>query len=278
MTNQRPNPASLGRSALTPLGRNTLRSLTLLLSLSVFALTGCLRFELGLSVNEDGSGVLRTIVAMSDEFTQSSGIPADEVIDTSDFPAGATVTAYQDDGYTGFDVAMPFADLSEMTALLSNFDTQETGATSVYDVLELAQNPSGWQFTMTVPPFAEQGEVVPDGMLDGTWFRIRVALPGEIADHNADRVEDGAFVWDMDLAGTTPRELTASTTTDDATTTETADDAMATETADDAAAAEGDDAAAETSAYSNTTIVVVLSLIVLIAALGGGWVVVRRRR
>ena len=50
-------------------------------------------------------------------------------------------------------------------------------------------------------------------MLDGAWARIRVALPGEISDHNADSIEAGTLLWDLDLESTTYSELTAHSVT-----------------------------------------------------------------
>ena len=48
------------------------------------------------------------------------------------------------------------------------------------------------------------------GMLLGdAWFRVRVKLPGELAEHNADRIEDGELVWELDIFSTESRQLTA---------------------------------------------------------------------
>ena len=238
-----PKSASAGSSVMdsTRVARSHIRSLTMLLAVSLFAMTGCIRLELGMVVNEDGSGVLNTLVAVSDTLTQTLGTSAEDVLDTSDLPMGSTVTEYQADGYTGFSIATTFADSAELDSLLGDSFT-DVGSPTV----SLEQDEADWRFAMVVPPFADQaGGGVPAGLLDDAWFRIRVTLPGEITEHNADLVEEGSLVWELDLAGTSSRELTANSTV-----------------------------AEESSGIDGALIFV---LLVLLAFLAAAWVLVRRR-
>lgn len=46
-------------------------------------------------------------------------------------------------------------------------------------------------------------------LLEDAWFRVRIKLPGELAEHNADRIEDGELVWELDLLATEDRQLMA---------------------------------------------------------------------
>ena len=46
-------------------------------------------------------------------------------------------------------------------------------------------------------------------LLDDAWFRVRIKLPGEVTEHNADRIEDGELVWELDFTATEERQLTA---------------------------------------------------------------------
>ena len=41
---------------------------------------------------------------------------------------------------------------------------------------------------------------------------MRVQLPGVPAAHNADRIENGAFIWDIDFTSPDARQLMATTT------------------------------------------------------------------
>ena len=190
-----------------------LRGFAVLLGLLAFAMTGCLRYEMGIVVNADGSGTLSSIVAISDKFAEASGARPDEAIGTEGLPRGAEVREYREDGYTGIAFSLPFADVDELAALTSAAGGDETG----FSGFTLEQDGGGgWQFEMTAAPgggemIAGADGLAPADILDGAWFRIRVTLPGELVEHNADRIENGTLVWDLDLAASVPRQLTART-------------------------------------------------------------------
>ena len=42
-------------------------------------------------------------------------------------------------------------------------------------------------------------------------FRVRLDLPGDLVEHNADRIEDGTLVWDLELTSAEPQRLFART-------------------------------------------------------------------
>ena len=98
----------------TKAGASRLRGLVLLLGLTAFAMTGCLRFEMAISINDDGSGVFGTIVAISDVFTEATGASPEEGIPTDDLPPGAEVSEYREDGFTGIELAIPFANTAQL--------------------------------------------------------------------------------------------------------------------------------------------------------------------
>ena len=198
----------------TKAGVRRLRGLVLLLGLTAFAMTGCLRFEMAISINDDGSGVFGTIVAISDEFTEATGASSEEGIPTDDLPPGAEVSEYREDGFTGIELAIPFANTAQLALLTSGMGEDAGGLND----FTLERNDSGgWTFSMlgsveTGEITGDAGGMMPEDILEGTFFRIRIALPGELVEHNADRIEDGALVWELDLTATEPRELTARTT------------------------------------------------------------------
>ena len=176
-------------------------------------MTGCLRFEMAISINDDGSGVFGTIVAISDEFTEATGASSEEGIPTDDLPPGAEVSEYREDGFTGIELAIPFANTAQLALLTSGMGEDAGGLND----FTLERNDSGgWTFSMlgsveTGEITGDAGGITPEEILEGTFFRIRIALPGELVEHNADRIEDGALVWELDLTATEPRELTART-------------------------------------------------------------------
>ncbi len=197
----------------TKAGARRLRGLVLLLGLTAFAMTGCLRFEMAIRINDDGSGVFGTIVAISDEFTEATGASSEEGIPTDDLPPGAEVSEYREDGFTGIELAIPFANTAQLALLTSGMGEDAGGLND----FTLERNDSGgWTFSMlatveTGEITGDAGGMMPEDILKGTFFRVRVALPGELVEHNADRVEDGALVWELDLMASEPRQLTAST-------------------------------------------------------------------
>ena len=91
-----------------------------------------------------------------------------------------------------------------------------------FDVPSITRDEDGgWQFSMLIASSEDSGDLMglgesEDGMdefaamlLEDAWFRVRLKLPGELAEHNADRIEDGALVWELDILSTESRQLTA---------------------------------------------------------------------
>ena len=193
-----------------------LRGLALLLAVTAFAMTGCLRYELSISVNDDGSGVVGTVVAISDAFTQLSGISSEELVSTDGLPPDQEIREYREDGFTGIEYAIPFANEAQL-ALITAGMSAGSGVGEPDDFTLERNDAGGWTFAMlatveTDGATAASAEPPSAELLEGAFFRVRIALPGVLAEHNADRIEDGALVWELDLASTEPRRLTARTT------------------------------------------------------------------
>ncbi len=201
----------------------TLRSMlgwALLLPLAVLLTTGCFRIEMSFVVNEDGSGVVGYTVGISDEFTALMNSMEGTSMDTADLPQGppgSEVREYSEDGYTGFVMTLPFTDYAEVRPILAEWNQE--GGTEV-DLPDISQDENGdWRFSMTVPPVSEDdGSAADFGISEALfadgWFRVRAKLPGEIAEHNADRVENSELVWQIDLDSdhTEALQLTARST------------------------------------------------------------------
>ena len=196
--------------------------LVLLLSLAALAMTGCIRFELSIAVNDDGSGVLGYTVAISEEFAElddsmGGGMSIEEGLnlEDADLPPGAEAREYSEEGYRGVVVSVPFDDLAEIPSLLGAF--QEDSLGEGLDLPDIRQDDNGdWHFSMLIPPLGgEPTEMsfIEEAIFADAWYRVRIKLPGEIAEHNADRVENGAMVWELDFTSTESRQLTARTIT-----------------------------------------------------------------
>lgn len=219
-----------------------LRCLTLLALLaSAVVLSGCARIEIGIHVNEDGSGEISLLSALDTRFLDAAAAAGDtgmedpfSDLDEADLPPGATVEEYDQDGFRGVRARFPFAASDDIKrtidAALSDAGDDPTGAAAGLDQLferfDLRRDGDGWRFdAVAVPLF--MGALPGDGgdalggdalggemaelMLEGFEFTIRIELPGEIVEHNADAVEDGALVWRLDPLSEEPRELLALT-------------------------------------------------------------------
>lgn len=205
------------------------RSVRTLALLALTALTtfGCIRAEIAITVNEDGSGVLEYTVALSDAFLGLAEATGDDSfsVQDEDLPSGAEVREYSEGGYSGFIASVPFTDYAELRDLLEESQTEFVEGVATSGIPDISQDEDGaWRFSMLVPPLGE--ELFEDGstedaqfaeqyaraLLADAWYRVRVGLPGEIEEHNADRLEDGELFWELDFFSTEPRRLTALTT------------------------------------------------------------------
>ncbi len=209
-------------------GLHAFRVLAFLCVLGALAVTGCIRVEISISVDGDGSGVLGYTVAISDEFSalggmmdegfDGAGLPSQEELD--DLPLGAELQEYKEDGYSGFVVTIPFDDPAQLESVLEVM--QDDGGVGLLPDLSQDEN-GGWRLSMTLPALQEAGLDDPreiedelgfafaETLLGEGWFRVRVNLPGDVVEHNADRVEGDDLVWEISLTSAEPRELMART-------------------------------------------------------------------
>ncbi len=205
--------------------------LMLLLSLVGLVTMACVRFEIGFVVNEDGSGVISYQVALQDEVVAMADLAGEGddfnlVDEMEDLPPGAEVQEYEEDGYTGVIVTVPIADFSDeqaVDAVLSGLGDSTGGDPQPFDVPTISTDGDGaWEFSMLIPSSEDSGDLMGLGgseegvdefaamLLADASFRVRLKLPGELTEHNADRIEDGALVWELDILSTESRQLTAS--------------------------------------------------------------------
>ena len=221
-----------------PLGAPArLRCLTLLALLaSAVVLSGCARIEIGIHVNEDGSGEISLLSALDTRFLDAAAAAGDtgmedpfSDLDEADLPPGATVEEYDQDGFRGVRARFPFAASEDIKrtidAALSDAGDDPTGAAAGLDQLferfDLRRDGDGWRFDAVAVPLlmgalpGAGGDALGDEMaalmLERFEFTIRIELPGEIVEHNADAVEDGALVWSLDPLSEEPRALLALT-------------------------------------------------------------------
>lgn len=185
----------------------------LLMAVCAFVLTGCIRVELSFTVEEDGSGVVDMVVAVDESLLAAADeSPEDMLGDVDDLPPGAVVDEYREDGFVGQRMRVPVADMELAAESLGSADDLTDAADFGF-----VREGDSWRFTMDVPPLGEElaGENgdfaagMTAAIVNTAEFRVRVSLPGEVTEHNADRIENGALVWELDFLDTEPRTLSA---------------------------------------------------------------------
>jgi len=222
----------------------TPRRLIVLVVGAAVLLTGCLKLDVGLEVNDDGSGTLRMISAvdvqkleelaeMFGEDAATEGEPSIreqvEDIDPSELPPGASVTYYEDGRFQGVEVVVAFTAEDDLGQLIG-----EALAASPGDAGDLGSGPTagmfesflvepdgagGWRFEATMAStdeLADEGGMPPEmlrNLIGEPEVQFSIRLPGRQVEHNADRLlGDGTMVWDLDLFGGTGEQALAART------------------------------------------------------------------
>lgn len=199
---------------------------SLLTRLAVFSvvallLSGCtLRTWFDINVEEDGSGSFEVTMAFDEEFQALMEQETEGEVDWTDpesweetdgagfspeeFPEGAEIRPYTEDGFEGFTVSVPFDSLEEFDEMVG--EMQEGSE----DAFPFHVTSSDGRFELTTEGeifeaaeeelSGEDAEMIPDEMLARLFdIQVRASLPGELVSHNADEVtEDGTLVWRVD--------------------------------------------------------------------------------
>ena len=203
---------------------------------SAVVCTGCIRVEIAIRVNDDGSGTLSILSALDAEalraFGEDGGAEIESPfsdLDAAALPPGATVEAYDEDGFIGVRASVPFAagdDVPDaIKAVLSDagddLSGELAGTAGLFERFDLYRDGGGWRFDAVVLPLNQEalsggdgdalGVAVAEQLLEDASFTIRIELPGDVEEHNADVVDGGALVWILDLFSDQPRDLMART-------------------------------------------------------------------
>lgn len=199
----------------------------LLAMVAMFALSGCFKVDIDISVQEDGSGQAVMISAISYEDVLSmaelmggdddGAAPEDgfnlmpttkeEICSEGEFtmdeaPEGAEVEEYDEDGYCGIKTTVDFADADELAEVLEMFNEAGEGTSSS---VEITRDGEEWIFEASLETEEgaslvgeDAGSIPFDGLFDSAQFQFHVQLPGEAIEHNADEVDGNRFTWNLD--------------------------------------------------------------------------------
>ena len=187
-----------------------------LLAIGAVVLTGCIRVEVSFTVQEDGSGAVAVVTALSDEFIDALveiGGPANDdgsfLGDIRHIP-GAIVEEYREDGFSGERLTITVPDMTRIDEFLGGIDEVWEAA----EQLQVEREGEGWRFELVVEPprddlvGLDDPEAL-DALDQGLSYTVRLSLPGRLTEHNADRVEAGEAVWELDVTAAEARVLSA---------------------------------------------------------------------
>ena len=194
--------------------------LLVLASLVLIVTVACLRVDVAFIINDDGTGVIHYTLAVSDDLADYADEDAlDFTEDLGDLPKGTEVREYSEDGYTGVVMSIPVDDFTGLTWLEEELDL-------LFDVSVVEDN-GRWEFQAIFPALDETVEdeldfslglaedaietVLVEQLFRDASFQVRLSLPGELIEHNADRIEDDMLIWAMALTSRDEQKLTALT-------------------------------------------------------------------
>ena len=201
--------------------------------------TGCIRSDLTVAINDDGSGTYSAIVAFNPkaigQLAQLGGQdtgglgedPCKEIRSSANenqdkLPSGAKVENYSDGDFCGVKITAPFAagenPSDAISKALGGLDSAgQGGVTGIgLDVFSIKKAGAGWQFEAT-PSGAGTGSgssssagdaALAKQFLQGASSIVRIKLPGRVveADSNPDAIDgDGVLIWNLSLTGETRR-------------------------------------------------------------------------
>jgi len=214
-----------------------MRSRAFLAVLVTLTLTGCLRTDVALVVNDDESGTfdvemlidrsrMEQLAEMFGEADEDLEDPCAGIRDdlTEGLPEGATATPIEEGSWCGASASIPFANLDELAQVSSQLDSDSSDddsgdlasdeVTPVGAIAVVRLDDGGYRFDVTGVEMASDDMGEMSSMIEPIVGEMRVTysvrLPGAPVDHNADDVDGNTFTWQLKF-GDTRTELFATT-------------------------------------------------------------------
>ena len=209
----------------------------LAVGVAALALTGCIRADFGIELNDDESGTFRVKMLVDrDKMLQLAEMFGEDetddpcatiVDDPGELPDDATVTDVTDGGWCGVDISMPFDSLAELASLTSEFNDEADSDDdpSPFGNVNVTKADGGYRFAVADVAMSSDAMGVGEGidadgmgelantiekMLGNMQVTYVVRLPGRPVDHNADAVAGNTFTYVLEY-GDTRTELFAHT-------------------------------------------------------------------
>ena len=178
--------------------------------------SGCIKVNLEINVNEDGSGTYGGEFAISKVFAENfseedQSSSCDEILESddnelgplSDLPPDAEVDFFEDDSWCGYNFTASFSDFGAVAEEDDGFPITEDEGIATFRL------PADDLFG-DVTGEADQSEDIDPTMLlkalgiPKPEFVISVSIAGEILEQNADEVRGSTLIWNFDILDPRP--------------------------------------------------------------------------
>lgn len=179
--------------------------------------SGCIKVNLEINVNEDGSGTYGGEFAISKVFAENfsegdQSASCDEILDSndndlgplSDLPPDAEIEFFEDDSWCGYNFTASFLDLGAVLEEDDGFPITEVEGIATFRL------PEDDLFGDVTGEADQAGEDIDSAMLlkalgiPEPEFVISVTIAGEILEQNADQVRGSTLIWDFNILDPQP--------------------------------------------------------------------------
>ena len=182
-----------------------------------------LRADASLTVNEDQTGTFGFEASLDEELRDllaQQGQEVDLAAQIGDLPTGWTTESFVEGDFEGVRASKPFGSFEELQWSIDDLARSDfAGQINVTDFLvdlDLARDGDRFTFSVTIGDVSGSfAGALGGGALDGIDvaslfdsilnLELIVTLPGEVIEHNGDRLEGSTVSWtlDLDTSGTT---------------------------------------------------------------------------
>ena len=179
--------------------------------------SGCIKVNLEINVNEDGSGTYGGEFALSKVFAENfseedQSVSCDEILDSndndlgplSDLPPDAEIEFFEDDSWCGYNFTASFLDFGAVLEEDDGFPITEVEGIATFRL------PEDDLFGDVTGEAHQAGEDIDSAMLlkalgiPEPEFVISVTIAGEILEQNADQVRGSTLIWDFNILDPQP--------------------------------------------------------------------------
>ena len=179
--------------------------------------SGCIKVNLEINVNEDGSGTYGGEFAISKVFAENfsegdQSASCDEILDSndndlgplSDLPPDAEIEFFEDDSWCGYNFTASFLDFGAVIEEDDGFPITEVEGIATFRL------PADDLFGDVTGEVDQAGEDIDSAMLlkalgiPEPEFVISVTIAGEILEQNADQVRGSTLIWDFNILDPQP--------------------------------------------------------------------------